>query len=70
MLGSIEDWFIINTMNFGHPIHIHLINYQVLNSYSVRYLSIPIDPNTTKNCSLYNLDFLITAIKISNNSEI
>ena len=38
-IGTIEDWFIINTMEFLHPIHIHLINFQVINVYDLRYLT-------------------------------
>jgi FtsP/CotA-like multicopper oxidase with cupredoxin domain len=29
-LGTVEDWFIINTMFFAHPIHVHLVNFQIL----------------------------------------
>jgi spore coat protein A len=29
VIGSIEDWYIINTINLAHPIHVHLINFQV-----------------------------------------
>jgi FtsP/CotA-like multicopper oxidase with cupredoxin domain len=28
-VGSMEDWYIINTINEGHPIHVHLIVFQV-----------------------------------------
>ena len=30
MLGTTEDWFIVNTIFFSHPIHVHLINFQVV----------------------------------------
>jgi FtsP/CotA-like multicopper oxidase with cupredoxin domain len=39
MIGSVEDWIIINTMVAGeipHPIHVHLINYQVVARYTMR----------------------------------
>ena len=26
-IGTVEDWYLINTINFGHPIHVHLIQY-------------------------------------------
>jgi hypothetical protein len=29
IIGSTEDWYIINTINEAHPIHVHLINFQV-----------------------------------------
>jgi FtsP/CotA-like multicopper oxidase with cupredoxin domain len=28
-IGTVEDWYIINAMNLGHPIHFHLVNFQV-----------------------------------------
>lgn len=29
-IGTTEDWYMINTMSGPHPIHIHLINYQLI----------------------------------------
>ena len=34
VIGSTEDWYFINTNFFApHPIHIHLINYQIQHQY-------------------------------------
>ena len=38
-IGTTEDWFIINTMvnpSIRHPLHIHLINYQVIAQAQLR----------------------------------
>lgn len=29
-IGTIEDWYIINTMAEAHPIHFHIVNFQVV----------------------------------------
>jgi spore coat protein A, manganese oxidase len=29
-IGTIEDWYFINTLFEAHPIHFHLINFQVV----------------------------------------
>jgi FtsP/CotA-like multicopper oxidase with cupredoxin domain len=55
-IGDVEDWFIINTFpDRQHPIHVHLINFQVVKQYSLRMLL-----NTS--CSLYGMDFYAAAI--------
>jgi FtsP/CotA-like multicopper oxidase with cupredoxin domain len=38
IMGTIEDWFIINTIFFTHPIHIHLINFQVIREFDLRVI--------------------------------
>lgn len=45
-IGTYEDWYIINTFSSGHPIHIHLINFQVVKTLSLRLVS---------SCTLYEL---------------
>ena len=35
-IGTTEDWFFINTMSFAHPIHVHLINYQIIGKTRLR----------------------------------
>ncbi|SFB10779.1 Multicopper oxidase [Lentibacillus halodurans] len=35
-LGSTEIWSFINVTNFAHPIHIHLIQFQVLDRQAIR----------------------------------
>lgn len=34
VLGTTEVWEIYNTTNFPHPVHLHLVNFQLLNSQS------------------------------------
>ena len=45
-------------MSIGHPIHVHLINFQVIGSYNVRIAKVG-----TSSCALYELEFILTAIK-------
>lgn len=45
--GSTEIWEIINLTGEAHPIHIHLVNYQVLNLQSL-----DIERYTNQSCSL------------------
>ena len=46
-IGTVEDWFLINTMIIGHPMHIHLIQYEVIGEFSLKHYSVPgrITPN-------------------------
>jgi spore coat protein A, manganese oxidase len=53
-LGTVEDWFIINTIFFAHPMHIHLINFQVIREFDLRVIR----TNNSK-CSIYEMDFMI-----------
>lgn len=39
VIGTTEDWYIINTINEGHPIHFHLINFQVIEQIKLRYIN-------------------------------
>jgi FtsP/CotA-like multicopper oxidase with cupredoxin domain len=55
MLGTVEDWFIINTIYFAHPIHIHLINFQIIREYDLRVITTPLQ----NQCSIYEMDFVI-----------
>jgi FtsP/CotA-like multicopper oxidase with cupredoxin domain len=48
-IGSVEDWFIVNTASESHPIHFHLVNFQVLQELSLK--AIP------EGCTLYELDY-------------
>jgi len=49
MIGTIEDWVIINTYSGGHPIHIHLINFQVIYVYDL----IVMKTKNNNTCALY-----------------
>lgn len=49
-------------MNFPHPIHIHLINFQVVKVYDLILY-----PNS--NNSLYELDFVAHALKLADSSQ-
>lgn len=35
-IGTTEDWYFINVMGVGHPIHIHLINYQIISRSTLK----------------------------------
>lgn len=54
-IGTYEDWYLINTMDEAHPIHVHLINFQVVKILSLK--------RTTNDCTLYELDFMVEAMK-------
>lgn len=54
-IGTYEDWYMINVMTSTHPMHFHLINFQVIKILTLR--------KTSGGCTLYELDFLIEAIK-------
>jgi hypothetical protein len=49
-IGTIEDWYMINTLFEPHPIHIHLINFQVVKQYSLKMVQ--------DDCTLYEIDYL------------
>jgi FtsP/CotA-like multicopper oxidase with cupredoxin domain len=65
-IGSIEDWYIINTISESHPIHFHIINFQVMEELSLK--TIP------EGCTLYELDYFresnISQFQIQNNSAL
>jgi len=47
-IGTIEDWYVINNLDENHPIHIHLINFQSIASYSLK--------RNAENCTFYEMD--------------
>lgn len=53
----------INTMTSQHPIHIHLINFQVVRVMDLISLTYS---NPEASCTVYELDFLIEAMKTHN----
>ena len=60
-MGTVEDWYLINTIPFGHPIHVHLINFQVVREYDL----LLIGNGSFSSCSIYELDFLLDALAIT-----
>lgn len=60
-MGTVEDWYLINTIPFGHPIHVHLINFQVVREYDL----LLIGDGSFSSCSIYELDFLLDALAIT-----
>jgi FtsP/CotA-like multicopper oxidase with cupredoxin domain len=64
-MGTIEDWFIINTMSFAHPIHIHLINFQVVKVYTLRLFK-----TAQSTCPYYQLDFVAAAVQNSTATDL
>lgn len=51
-IGTVEDYYIVNNLWEAHPIHFHLINFQIMASYSLKRL-----PGSLL-CTLYALDYL------------
>lgn len=49
-IGTVEDWYLINAMDMIHPIHIHLINFQVIKSYYIKHVL------NNKDCTYYIID--------------
>lgn len=73
-LGTTEDWFLINNIPFGHPIHVHLLNFEVIREYSLRYLTPRVPPPnldpvppTFYSCGFYEMDFVLAAMNIAEN---
>lgn len=54
MIGSVEDWYMINVMSGAHPMHIHLVNFQVVKVYHLKMF----DAATT----YYEMDFILKAM--------
>jgi hypothetical protein len=55
-IGTTEDWFFINTLSNTHPIHVHLINYQVIAQGTLKSFTVS-NLGRTLQCSLYEIDF-------------
>jgi hypothetical protein len=49
-IGTIEDWYFINTLFEVHPIHFHLVNFQVVQTFTLRMVQ--------EECTLYEVDYL------------
>jgi hypothetical protein len=71
-LGTTEDWFLINNIFFGHPMHVHLLNFEVIREFHLRYLTPPgmpkgFPPGTEPfaNCGFYEMDFVLAALNIT-----
>ena len=55
-IGTVEDWYFVNTITNPHPIHVHLINFQIVLDYKLK------DFSTTPaggNCTYYEIDFFL-----------
>ena len=48
-IGTTEDWHFINNLVQAHPFHFHLVNFQVIQKYSLKL--------TAEGCTYYQLDF-------------
>lgn len=48
-IGTIEDWYFICSDSEAHPIHLHLVNFQVIQKYTLKLGG--------ENCTYYELDF-------------
>lgn len=53
-IGTIEDFWISNNLWEGHPLHFHLVNFQVVKSYSLKKIE---GPDVDQECTLYILDY-------------
>lgn len=62
-VGTFEDWVIPNSLWFPHPIHVHLINFQVVKEYDLQRLMTNLESkDLSQDCTIYELDFLLNAI--------
>ena len=63
-IGTFEDFYMVNTLWERHPMHIHLINFQTVATYTLK--SIPLNVN----CTLYMLDYFrlsgLSELQLSN----
>lgn len=50
-IGTVEDWYLINTVFFGHPIHVHLIQYEFIQEYTLKLVE------GEGRCAFYQVDF-------------
>ena len=57
-IGTTEDWYFINCLRLFHPIHVHLINFQVKKVLSLRRLT----PDSL--CVLYELDIVASSMQL------
>lgn len=48
-IGTTEDWYFINPLFEPHPMHLHLVNFQLVNTFSLK--------KTPDGCIIYELDF-------------
>lgn len=64
VIGSTEDWFLINTFPYGHPMHIHLINFQVIKIFKLIVLKSPASA-----CSFYEMDYVLEALEGANTTD-
>lgn len=48
-IGTVEDWFMVNTVSESHPLHFHIVNFQVIEELSLKV--------TPEGCTLYELDY-------------
>ena len=53
-IGTTEDWFMINTITIPHPFHVHLINYQIIKDYTLKFFD-----TAEFSCSYYEIDFYL-----------
>jgi FtsP/CotA-like multicopper oxidase with cupredoxin domain len=53
-IGTYEEFYMINNLWEGHPIHIHLINFQIISSYSLKRI---LGPEADQECTFYMLDY-------------
>lgn len=59
-IGTTEDWYFMNTMlnpAIHHPMHVHLISFQVLQKGKLKYFTTP----NNINCTYYEVDYYIQA---------
>jgi FtsP/CotA-like multicopper oxidase with cupredoxin domain len=65
-IGTVEDWFIINTISESHPMHFHIVNFQVIEELSLKV--------TLEGCTLYELDYfresLVKNFQIADNAAL
>lgn len=62
-IGTTEDYYFINLTPIPHPIHIHLVMFQVLREYELRSFAPAEGGDSFGNCTFYELDTLVVTFK-------
>jgi hypothetical protein len=58
-IGTTEDWVFIS-ITHRHPIHVHLINFQIIGLTTLKNYSVSIGPNQFQ-CTFYEMDYWVAA---------
>ena len=61
-IGTVEDWYLINIDTIAvHPFHLHLVNFQIVKHYELKFFKTPTDHK----CTYYEIDFYLKYANIT-----